>query len=310
MSRAWRSFANAWNRFFFEPISPATIGLYRIAIGIPIFLSTLGRFPFRDIFYTDHGIVTYANMSRHILGNPWLNFRWLPAQDPALELYFLAFLVVIVSMILGFQSRLCSVLVYLGLMSLNHRNAYIDNAGDDVLRISAFFLMFAPSGAAYSVDRWLRVRRGLEGRALRKQAPWAQRMLQLQLSFLYLETAGFKFLGVSWRDGTAMYYAINYVELQRFDFKYVFYYLWQIKLATWGTLAAELSAGSLIWVRRFRYWILAMALALHEGINLAMQFPVFQYAMMANLVLFLYPEDVEWLVARVTRKSGALVTKL
>jgi hypothetical protein len=44
--------------------------------------------------------------------------------------------------------------------------------------------------------------------------------------------------------------------------------------------------------------VLLAAIGLHAGINLAMQFPTFQYVMIASLLTFLIPEDVERWVGR------------
>jgi hypothetical protein len=48
--------------------------------------------------------------------------------------------------------------------------------------------MFAPAGAAYSVDRWLHRRRGKEGPEVAPRSPWAPRMIQIEVSLVYLIT--------------------------------------------------------------------------------------------------------------------------
>jgi hypothetical protein len=298
---AARLVGGAWNDFFFAPISTASLGLFRIVFGAVVFLSVLGTYPYRTLFYTDSGIVSYDTMNHFFPGNPLLYFRWLPAGDPGLRIFFLALLLFSVMLSVGLWTRLSSILVFLGILSLSNRNLFVDNAGDDLMRINLLILMFAPAGGAYSVDRWLRIRRGKASPGAEHHSPWAQRLLQLQLAFLYLETVYLKLPGSGWRDGTAMYYALNYFELKRFSFKYLFYYLWQIRLATYGVLVAELSAATLIWFRRFRYPVLAVAILLHLGINLAMQFPVFQYVMIASLLNFIYPADVERAVGWLSR---------
>ena len=165
--------------------------------------------------------------------------------------------------------------------------------------------MFSQAGSAFSLDRLIRRKRGLEGEALVPKSPWAQRLLQLQLAYLYFETWALKLPGKGWQDGTALYYALNYLELRRFQIKFLFYYLWQIKLMTWGVLVAEFSACSLIWFRKTRYYILGAAFLLHFGINLMMQFPIFQYVMMTSLINFIFPEDIEYWVRRLHAWGGA-----
>jgi hypothetical protein len=276
-----------WNEFFFEPTSPATIGLFRIVFGLVILVSLIGKFPFRELFYGENGIVSYETMTHFFPKHPFFYFRWVPEADPGLMIYFLAIMLATVSLIFGFFTRVSSILVFLGIISLSNRNFFVDNAGDDFMRINALILMFSEAGAAFSIDRWIRRKRGLEGEALPLKSPWAQRLLQLQLAYLYCDTFYLKLPGEGWRDGTALYYALHYVELQRLTFKYLFYYLWQFKLVTWGTLLVEFSGAFLIWFRKLRYPCLIAALGLHIGINLTMQFPIFQYVMMASLINFI-----------------------
>jgi hypothetical protein len=299
----------AWNRFFFEPVSTASLGLFRILFGSVILISLIGTYPYRGLFYGENGIVSYSTMSHFFPpGLSLLFFRWLPESDPLLKIYFLGLILCTVCLIAGFCTRTMSVLVFLGIVSLSNRNFFVDNAGDDLMRINCLLLMLTPAGAAYSVDQWLSARRTGDWIPPRLP-PWGQRLLQLQLAYLYLDTFILKLPGDGWRDGTALYYALNYIELKRFHFKYLFYYLWQIKLVTYSVEVAELCCATLIWVRRFRYPVLGAAFLLHLGINLTMQFPVFQYVMMASLVNFIYPEDLERWVARIRKRTqGAPVS--
>lgn len=288
-----------WDDFFFKPTSPATLGIFRIAFGLVTFLSILGKFPYRNTFYSDLGVVTAATTAKYFpQGHPFLYFQWVPSGDPALMWYFIAILAAALCFTVGLFTRVATVACFLGLITLSNRNFLVDNSGDDLMRINFFFLMFTNAGAAYSVDKWMRVKRGLESAKLTPISPWVQRLLQIQLAYLYFDTWQLKLLGAGWRDGTAMYYALNYIELRRFDMKWFFYYLWQIKFMTYAVMVGEFGLAFLIWFRKFRYPLIAIGIILHEGINLTMQFPVFQYVMIASLLNFVYPEDTERWIAK------------
>jgi hypothetical protein len=282
---------NAWNRFFFEPTPGDTLGVFRCAYGFVVFLNVLGVFPFREIFLGADAIVDAESMRRQF-ASEWspLGFSLLPLQEPGMAVFLVALMAASLLLCIGLFSRFASVAVFIGLLSLQNRNPYINNAGDLLMRIDALILLFAPSGAAFSVDaRW-------RGRGQDRIAPWTIRLIQIQLSYLYSSTAVLKLMGPSWRDGTALYYALRYLELRRFDLSWMFYTLIQVKLATWGTLVAELGMGTLIWLKRLRYPLLLAAFGLHFGINLAMQFPIFQHLMMVNLIAFVDPRDLrKWL---------------
>lgn len=71
----------------------------------------------------------------------------------------------------------------------------------------AFYLVLAPSGAALSVDRWRRAKdRFWE---FPQRAPWALRLIQVQISVVYLSTVWSKVQGTTWNDGTAVSYALR-----------------------------------------------------------------------------------------------------
>src|SRR5580698_8926930 len=107
-------FKQSWNKFFFEPTSPATIGLFRIALGVVAFLSTLGRYPIRDTFYTDLGVVKYHSLDIAFPPYPWLYFRWLPDSEPMLQYFFIGLLIVTAMFTLGLFTRISSILLFLG----------------------------------------------------------------------------------------------------------------------------------------------------------------------------------------------------
>lgn len=80
ISKVAETVTAAWNRFFFEPTSTATIGVFRICIGIVVFISLLGTFPYRALFYSDAGIVSYATMSHFLSATPSCSSAGFPLQ--------------------------------------------------------------------------------------------------------------------------------------------------------------------------------------------------------------------------------------
>lgn len=285
---------NYWERFFFTPTSALSLAVFRIFYGLVVFISVLGVFPYRSTFYGPDAIVS-PEVGAKAYSAYWsiLGFNLVPLSEPAMTLFFAGLLIAALMLSVGLFTRAATFIVFLGLFSLNNRNPYNVNAGDLLLRINSLILLFSQAGAALSVDRWFRLKTGKETPGSVLVSAWPLRLLQLQLTYLYLSTVCLKLYGPSWVDGTALYYALRYIELKRFSFKFLFYYLWQVKLMTWSVLVGEFLMGTLVWVPRLRYPILLIAFLLHTGINLTMQFPVFQYAMIINLILFIYPEDLQ-----------------
>jgi hypothetical protein len=207
------------------------------------------------------------------------------------------------------MSRFSAVAVYLCLGSIQLRNGYILNSGDTLMLVSGFFLMFSPLGAAYSVDRWLRVRRGRAERSIPLCAPWAQRMLQIQTAVVYFSTFYWKSMGILWMNGTAVYYALHLEDFHRFPIPPL-HSLFVIKTLTWLTLLIEFALGVLIWFKELRYPVLLAGLCLHVGIEYAMNIPLFEWMIVATYVNFLDPEDLSrtcsWFRSRLTKGLGQL----
>ena len=57
---------------------------------------------------------------------------------------------------MGQWTRLAAVVVFVGIVSLERRNPFVFNSGDGLLKVIAFYMMLAPSGASLSLDRWRR----------------------------------------------------------------------------------------------------------------------------------------------------------
>jgi len=59
---------------------------------------------------------------------------------------------VAVGFTVGWHTRVMSILLYFCMMSIYHRNVGSNGGPDAVPSILTFYMMFCPSGAAYSLD--------------------------------------------------------------------------------------------------------------------------------------------------------------
>ncbi|MEO0867199.1 MAG: DCC1-like thiol-disulfide oxidoreductase family protein [Cyanobacteria bacterium J06642_11] len=114
----------------------------------------------------------------------------------------LLFLIAIVSalaMLVGYRSRLATIVSWVLIVSLHNRSPLLLTAGDDVLRAFLFWAMFLPLGAKYSIDSAFNP----EAPKLPKQIfGVATLALILQQCYVYLGSAAFKtFSATGWLDG-------------------------------------------------------------------------------------------------------------
>lgn len=287
-----KSLAQAWNRFFFEPISPVPIALFRIAFSLVVLTDIMLLRPDWLTWFGPRGLVTLRTMQQMEPGVRLNVFAILPQTEVWTNVVFWALLVSVLFLAFGLFTRASSVMVFLLVASLHQRNLFITNSGDTLLRASAFFLMFAPAGAALSLDRVRNIRRGREDAEIRPRPPWAQRMIQIELSLLYFMTFWGKSQGPAWIDGTALYYIYHLEQFHRFPVPGFLQSLFLVRLETWFTLAVEFSLGVLVWFKELRYYVLALGVLLHLSLEYSMNVPMFQWTALAMYVTFVDGTDL------------------
>jgi len=295
-----KAIARAWERFWFEPTSVATVAVVRIAFGFVAFGWTASLAPDLMSFFGRRGIIPVQPSNRF-----WIGVLSPAAPDWAVYLAWGLLLVAAACLVIGYHSRLASVIVFIGILSFERRNPFIFNAGDVLVRNLAFYVMLAPTGVALSLDAWRRARDKLW--EFPKRAPWAMRLIQIQLSVVYFATVWAKVRGNDWNDGTAVSYALRLTDLERFHVpSFISTNLTLSNLATFGTLALELSIAFFVWNRKIRPWVLAGGVAMHLAIALNIMIGFFTMAMFTAYLSFVPPETTERLLARAAARIGAV----
>lgn len=287
-----------WTRFWFAPQSAVSLGLVRILFGLVTFGWTLSLLPDLLTFFGRRGVQPAPPNAPH----SWsLLVLW--QSDRAVWIVWGLLLAATVALTVGWHSRVASLLVFICLTSFERRNQFIFNAGDGLLRIEAFLLVLAPSGAALSLDR-----RRTAGSfwSFQQRAPWVLRLMQIQMTMVYLSTVQDKLVGTTWTGGTATSYSLRLYDLRNFATP-----AWittspvLMNLATWGTLALEVMLGVLVWRRSMRPWILGAGVIMHLTILLTLMVGFFTFAVYVLYVAFLPPETSERFVNRVRSRLPA-----
>jgi len=287
-----RSAVRVWNEFFFAKQSPVPICLFRIIYGALVIATLLLLRPDWLTWYGVHGWVSLPTALKLEPGNRLNLFAIIPQSDSWINALFWFALGSAVLLTIGLFTRINSILVFVFLTSIQQRNLYITRGGDTFLRLAGFFLIFAPAGAAFSVDRLIRIRRGKEPAVIEARRPWAQRMIQIQLSLLYFVTFLMKIKGAPWLQGSALFYVYHLDELKRFPVPNWFFKPIMLKLGSWSALALEFSLGVLIWVRDFRYVLLSLGLLFHLWLEYSLNIPLFQWDILSEYVLFVDPDEM------------------
>lgn len=281
-----------WDQFFFEPQSTSPMTLVRIAWGAISAVWALSLLPDIDPFLTD-GALRYE---RQLPPGSWSPLDWVSWDDAALAVCLMLLVTSLTTMV-GYRTRLSAVVAVLCMITLQRGNSTIFNSGDLVLRQIGIVVALAPCGLLLSLDARRARRRG-EGPAPWR-APWALRLLQLELAIGYALSAWAKLRGSTWHDGTAIGLALRIEDLQRFaPPEWLFEQSVLLNALSWFTLLFEGGFLLAVWNRRLRPWVLGVGVAFHLGIDIFLDIGFFSVAMWIAYLAFIPPEVADRLIAR------------
>jgi hypothetical protein len=287
--------SDAWRAFWFQPESTYTLGLVRIAFGLLTIGWTLALLPSLFEFFGSAGVTTHGDVGSH----RWSVFEiW--TSDNVLLIGWVILLLAAIALTIGWHSRIAAILVFILIVSFDRRNPSIFNSGDVLVRIEALLIALSPCGSALSLDQ---LRRTGQFWSAQVKPRWPIRLMQCQVSLIYLATVHAKLSGNSWPDGTAVSYALRLEDMLLLpvpDFIKTNALL--MNAATWGTLILELAIGILVWTR-LRPWVLAAGVVMHLGIMVTMAVGFFTPAMFVLYLVFIPPETTKRLVGKL-RRSG------
>jgi hypothetical protein len=300
-----------WNRFWFATIDARPLGAFRIAFGLLAIFNLLLLTVDFDYWLTSLGLL--RGTEAYEVAGPWRPSLLTLVNDPTFaRVVWGVTLAAAVGLTLGWRTRLMCIAFYVGMLSIHHRNVLTASGADSLLMCMAFYLMLGPCGAAYSLD----ARRAMKKRGGTPAAPvvvaWTQRLIQLQVTCVYLATSLLKVNGGTWLDGTAMHFVLTNREVGRFDFSFLVEYPVIVNVLTYGGLAIELSLAFFLWVKRARPWVILAGLTLHFGILLIINIPIFGELTTAGYLVFLSPGEWDWLCRRLDVRGwfAGLRTKL
>ena len=279
---AWfRDWGTAWNRFWFTPADPLPLAVIRIATGLLLTWSMAVWLLDVDAFFGTGGWQQPDNVWRSN-DQPW-QWSWYFASASPTGTRVLCGITLIAAVLLtiGLATPLAAIVSLAGLVSAVNRAPLNVFGFDDTLGLLLIPLVVGPAGAVLSVDRLLFAGNDATPSV---RASIALRLLQVQLCIVYVFSGCGKLLGASWWEGTALWGAAANVQYRTLDLTWLARHPLLINAITLATLWWEVAYAALIWPRLTRPLVLAMAVAVHLGIGLAMGMMEFGLAMIvANL---------------------------
>ncbi|MFV0443501.1 MAG: hypothetical protein ACK5Q5_08015, partial [Planctomycetaceae bacterium] len=304
LAESWRGAWAAWNRFWFTPKLPWSLGWLRLLSGGMLFYTHLvWGFAFAE-FFGPIGWQDPLLVSTHQADSTAWSFWWLVPPEWQWNVHVFC-LVIIAAYALGLWTRLTSWLSLAIAISYAHRAPLANFGLDQINILTCLYLCLAPVGEAISIDRLIvRFREAYsalrDGHRPSYSQPQpaaatglAMRLLEVHMAILYLFAGLSKLKGDSWWDGNAIWLAAGNYEYQSNSLVWLCWHPWIVNLATHLTVLWESTFIFAVWKPRLRPLVLAAGVAMHIGIGLFLGMWTFGLAMIFTYVSYLPPE-VAW----------------
>lgn len=291
--RTWgHDVVDGWNRFWFEPADPATLGAIRICAGAMLFYTHLVWGWDLTAFVGPRSWLPSESVRMFQEGSyAWSYLWWIEGSPALLWSAHVAALVVFAMLCVGLFTRVAAILALVASLGYVQRLSGALFGLDQINVMLALYLAIGPSGDAFSVDRWLKRRR--RGGSLPVRRSWTAnltiRLIQIHMCVIYLFAGIAKLTGAAWWDGTALWMALGNLEYQSLDMTWMANHPLLIAAMTHVTVFWEIFYSALIWPRLTRPVMLLLAIPLHMGIAVCLGMITFGLIMLVGNMAFVPP---------------------
>lgn len=250
---------------------------------------------------------------------PFGIFNATTGNTPVFTGLYLLCMVAATSFIIGYRTRISSIVLFVLWVGLIGSNTYVNDQSDNLTRIALIVTFFVALSDRWSLDarrrarfeakrptrigrlwivRWWRFQRVLPEWFTTVFHNFAIIALACQVSFIYVSGGLYKAGGAPWSGGYAIYDPIHVVQFAPWPELSQFVTDWGpgVAFATVLTLTVQISFPLLLLRRGTRIFALIVMLSFHIGIAVLMGLPWFSLAMIALDAIFI--RDVTWVEAR------------
>ncbi len=265
-----------------------SLALLRIGTALLLLLNLILCYSNLQFFYTDNG---FLPREAAFLKNPWsISLYYATGTWEGVIVLFIISAICSFFLLVGYKTRLFTILSWILLISLQDRNSYVLQSGDLLLRMILFWGIFLPWGNYFAIDT-------LHKKKPRQKtiASFATASFMLQIAFLYFFAFGHKLATDLWLPkGTAIWYVLHRTQtattlgtsLSHFPFP-----IWQ--LSSYGVLILEGLAGFLLLVplyhQKIRTAAIGTLILVHILFGLILQIGLFPFIDIVTLCGLLPP---------------------
>ncbi len=273
-------------------------------MGTMLIWDLIGRVHDYSVLYSDSGVLPRGLAITHLGRMTGLSFHLMSGEAWFQGALFLAAFAAAGCLVAGYRTRTAAIVCWALFASICSRNARAMNAGDSLMLALLMWSCFLPLGVRHSVDA---SRSRTVPPSVGPIVSVASAAILLQVVCVYLATALFK-SGEPWRDGSALYYALNVDQLSTPIGNALLKHPGFLIPLTHLTMLLEVTGPFLLlWPFIGQKYVRTVAVvgfaALHFGIGLTMKIGFLPILDIVAVMLFL-PSEVWDLIYRIRSGPG------
>lgn len=276
--RIWQSISEVFT------IDLRSLSIMRIGIGVILIADLLIRLSNLEAHYTNGGVLPLEPLFRFAWSEYYFSFFTISGNYFIQFLLFSINILLAISFLVGFRTKLSTILCWLFLISIHNRNPLIHQGGDDLLRLILFWGIFLPWGSYFSLDSY-RAEKRIESTSVSSFAVFGY---LLQIAYVYFFSALLKNSPEWTSDYSALYYALSFDQIVLPFGKLIYPYYGILQVLTAMVFYIELMAPLLliipVKVKLLRTVFFVLIFSLHLGIAFCLNVGLFPYIGIISMI--------------------------
>lgn len=267
-----------------------SLALFRIGLALLLLGDLFVRATDLVAHYTDFGVLPRSAVLGEFLNQWHLSLNFIGGTATFQIILFAIYALFLILLLVGYRTKLVTVICWIFLISIHSRNPIILQGGDILLHMLLFWAMFLPLNAYASIDSALN---NSKKATPTRYVSFATAAYTLQIMIVYWFSVIYKTGSEWWPDGTAVYYALNA------DHHATAFGKWMLEAfspqvlqaLTYLTLAMEVTIPIMLLLTAFfgraRLILLGAIAILHFSFSLALDIGIFPWVNAVSLLIFI-----------------------
>ena len=274
-----------WERFVSFASRPRFVigaSVFRVIAGAAILLQYLATYKQRLFIFGPNGIYPLDATSNR----GGFSVYTLSPSPAFFEVVYHVSIVVAALWFLGWKTRWLTPVLYVLWTSLHRRLPLFGDGGDNMMTIVFVYACFADLNAYFAIETREPPRPGLQSDLRRDLSAMfhngAILAFALQIALVYGVAGLTKVQGETWRNGTAIYYAMSGTYRLPGVSEAICRHDWVVNLLSYSAVAFQVSFPWFIFLNRYtRILAVAAGMCFHLGIGIVLGLVTFATLMMA-----------------------------